>query len=123
MKHECIIGLGSNINAQQNFAAAVDIIRLEHEVLQISNWVNTAPIGIVDQPAFLNGALKVTTDLSQSDFQVYLKSIEDKLKRDRTAPKFGPRTIDLDIVKWDGMVIDPDYFTRDFLRQLVDEIS
>lgn len=123
MKHECIIGLGSNINARQNFAAAIDLIRSAHEVLQISNWVNTAPIGIVDQPDFLNGALKVTTALSQSDFQVYLKSVEDQLKRDRTAPKFGPRTIDLDIVKWDGKVIDPDYFTRDFLKQLVDEIS
>jgi 2-amino-4-hydroxy-6-hydroxymethyldihydropteridine diphosphokinase len=123
MKHECIIGLGSNINAQQNFAAAIDIIRLEHEVLQISNWVKTAPIGIVDQPDFLNGALKVNTTLSHSEFQTFLKTIEDRLKRDRTAPKFGPRTIDLDIVKWDGNVIDPDYFTRDFLKQLVDEVS
>ena len=71
----------------------------------------------------LNGAIKIRTASSQSDFQLYLKAIEDKLKRDRTAPKFGPRTIDLDIVIWDGVLIDQDYLTRDFLRQVVDEIS
>ncbi len=123
MKHECIIGLGSNINAQQNFEDAIALISSEHEVLQLSKWINTAPLGILDQPDFLNGAIKVSTSLSQSEFQLYLKAIEDKLKRDRTAPKFGPRTIDLDIVIWDGVLIDQDYLTRDFLRQVVDEIS
>ena len=123
MKHECIIGLGSNINAQQNFEDAIALISSEHEVLQLSKWINTAPLGILDQPYFLNGAIKIRTASSQSDFQLYLKAIEDKLKRDRTAPKFGPRTIDLDIVIWDGVLIDQDYLTRDFLRQVVDEIS
>lgn len=123
MKHECIIGLGSNINAQQNFEDAIALISSDHEVLQLSKWINTAPLGILDQPDFLNGAIKVNTSLSQSEFQLYLKAIEDKLKRDRTAPKFGPRTIDLDIVIWDGVLIDQDYLTRDFLRQVVDEIS
>ena len=123
MKHECIIGLGSNINAQQNFEDAIALISSEHEILQLSKWINTAPLGILDQPDFLNGAIKVSTSLSQSEFQLYLKAIEDKLKRDRTAPKFGPRTIDLDIVIWDGVLIDQDYLTRDFLRQVVDEIS
>jgi len=123
MKHECIIGLGSNINAQQNFEDAIALISSEHEILQLSKWINTPPLGIIDQPDFLNGAVKIRTASSQSDFQLYLKAIEDKLKRDRTAPKFGPRTIDLDIVIWDGVLIDQDYLTRDFLRQVVDEIS
>jgi 7,8-dihydro-6-hydroxymethylpterin-pyrophosphokinase len=43
--------------------------------------------------------------------------------RDRTAPKFGPRNIDLDIVVWNGEIVDNDYYTRDFLQKSVDEIS
>ena len=51
------------------------------------------------------------------------KKIEDKMGRDRTAPKFGPRNIDLDIVVWNGEIVDDDYYTRDFLQKSVREIS
>ena len=122
MNHECIIGIGSNIDADQNFAAALFYLRLEHELLAVSSKVITSPIGIIEQPDFLNGAAKVSTRLDQDEFQSYLKDLEDRLKRDRTVPKFGPRTIDLDIVVWDGKIVDKDYYERDFLRTVVDEI-
>ena len=122
MSHECIIGIGSNINPEQNFAAALFFLRQEHNLIAVSSKILTTPIGITDQPEFLNGAARVSTALDRDDFRNYLKGVEDRLKRDRTSPKFGPRTIDLDIVVWDGTIIDSDYYNRDFLKTVVDEI-
>ena len=122
MNHESIIGIGSNIDADQNFAAALFYLRQEHELIAVSSTVVTTPIGIAEQPDFLNGAAKVSTEMDKDQFQSYLKELEDRLKRDRTAPKFGPRTIDLDIIVWDGEIVDSDYFERDFLKAVVDEI-
>ena len=123
MIHECIIGIGSNIEPEQNIAAALFILRQEHKLVAVSSLIKTFPIGIPEQPDFLNGAAKVFTEMELADFKSYLKIIEDRLKRDRTAPKFGPRTIDLDIVIWDNEIIDSDYYSRDFLKKAVDEIG
>ncbi len=122
MTHICIIGIGSNINAKQNIASTLVFLRQDHEVIAVSTWIKTTPVGIIDQPDFLNGAVKVLTKMEMHEFRNYLKEVEDRLGRDRLAPKFGPRTIDLDIVVWDGEIIDTDYYKRDFLRKVVDEI-
>jgi 2-amino-4-hydroxy-6-hydroxymethyldihydropteridine diphosphokinase len=123
MKHVCIIGIGSNINPEENITEALKILSLENEIIRVSKLIKTPPIGITGQPEFLNGAVKVVTDLEKDSFRAYLKDIEDRLKRDRTAPKYGPRTIDLDIIVWDAEIIDKDYYNRDFLKRAVDEIS
>jgi len=122
MTHECIIGLGSNIEPERNIAAALFLLRTEQQLISVSKLVETSPLGIVDQPDFLNGAAKVLTEMEKPLFEDYLKKLEDRLLRDRTTPKFGPRTIDLDVVIWDGEVLDPDYYSRDFLKRAVDEI-
>ena len=122
MNHECIIGIGSNINAEQNFADALYYLRQEHKLIAVSSKIKTVPIGITDQPDFLNGAARVITTMEKDDFRTYLKGVEDRLSRDRNSPKFGPRTMDLDIVIWDGNIIDPEYYDRDFLKTVVDEI-
>ncbi len=123
MSHECIVGIGSNIDPEHNFAAALYSLRDEHQVLAVSSKVITSPIGIIEQADFLNGAVKVSTQMDKYEFEHYLKDLEDRLKRDRNAPKFGPRTIDLDIIVWEGIVVDDDYYERDFLKLVVDEIS
>ena len=123
MIHECIIGIGSNIDPEQNIAASLFHLRHDHDLVSVSSMIKTSPIGITEQPDFLNGAAKVLTTMGMADFQRYLKDIENRLKRDRSSPKYGPRTIDLDIIKWDNEIIDQDYYTRDFLRAAVDEIA
>jgi 2-amino-4-hydroxy-6-hydroxymethyldihydropteridine diphosphokinase len=123
MKHICIIGIGSNIDPEENIAKALSILGQENEVSRVSQLIKTAPIGITDQPEFLNGAVKVQTDKEKDSFRAYLKDIENQLKRDRTAPKYGPRSIDLDIVVWDGEIVDNDYYKRDFLKKVVDEVA
>lgn len=100
----------------------LNLLGSEVEILKVSEMVKTKPIGIDDQPDFTNGAVKISTALNRQNLNLLLKSIEDKLGRNRTVAKFGPRTIDLDIVVWNGEIVDPDYFTRDFLKDSVDQL-
>jgi len=118
-----IIGIGSNIDAEKNIHEMLEILKSQVEVVRVSSFIKTKPIGIEDQSDFTNGAVKIKTRLNREELNILLKKIEDKMGRDRTAPKFGPRNIDLDIVVWNGEIVDDDYYTRDFLQKSVREIS
>ena len=122
MPHEVVIGLGSNIDPEANLEQAVQELKSRFKVSKRSQWTRTKPIGILDQPDFYNGALLMETELEQQSLKKELKRIEDLLGRDRSLPKFGPRTIDLDILIWNKKVVDEDYYERDFLRKGVEEI-
>ena len=122
MPHEVVIGLGSNIDPEVNLEQAVQELKSRFRVSKRSQWTRTKPIGIQDQPDFYNGALLMETELEQQSLKQELKRIEDILGRDRSLPKFGPRTIDLDILIWNKKVVDEDYYKRDFLRKGVEEI-
>ena len=122
MPHEVVIGLGSNIDPEANLEQAVLELKSRFKVSKRSQWTRTKPIGIQDQPDFYNGALLMETELEQQSLKKELKRIEDLLGRDRSLPKYGPRTIDLDILIWNKKVIDEDYYKRDFLRKGVEEI-
>ena len=122
MPHEVVIGLGSNIDPEANLEQAVLELKSRFKVSKRSQWTRTKPIGIQDQPDFYNGALLMETELEQQSLKKELKRIEDILGRDRSLPKFGPRTIDLDILIWNKEVVDEDYYERDFLRKGVEEI-
>jgi len=119
----CIIGIGSNIDAENNIADMLQRLKEKVKILNVSSMIKTKPIGIENQPDFTNGAVKITTDLNQENLTVLLKAIEDEMGRDRTVAKFGPRCIDLDIAVWNGEIVDKDYYTRDFLKKSVDEIT
>ncbi len=120
--NDCIISIGSNINPENNIQKSLILMGQDVEIIAISSWVKTAPIGITNQNDFINGAIKIRTTLSQNDLIDYLKKLENKLGRDRSLPKFGPRTIDLDIVVWNNIIIDNEYYTRDFIKNAVIEL-
>lgn len=122
MTNTVIIGIGSNINAEENISEMLKLLGNEADVLKVSSLIRTKPIGIENQPYFTNGAVKIQTGLGRKELKKRLKFIEDQLGRDRSGPKFGPRTIDLDIVVWNGEIVDADYYTRDFLQKSVQEI-
>jgi 2-amino-4-hydroxy-6-hydroxymethyldihydropteridine diphosphokinase len=123
MTNTAVIGIGSNINSEENISKMLEVLGKEVKILKVSSLLKTKPIGIEHQPDFTNGAVKIQTDLNRKRLNHLLKSIEDRLGRDRSASKFGPRTIDLDIVVWNGKIVDEDYYTRDFLQKSVQEIS
>jgi len=120
--HKVIISIGSNISPEDNIKKAIagleELLRIE----KVSEMITTEPIGIIDQPDFVNGALKGLTIHSIEELNGHLKALEDQLGRDRSRPKFGPREIDLDIIVWNGEIVDADYFSRDFLKAVVDQV-
>lgn len=120
--HECFISLGSNIDPDHYFAQALEIISRECVLLARSNAIRTAPVGYQQQPDFLNAALLVSTPLEHEAFRAYLKGVEDRLGRVRGAIKSGPRTMDLDIVAWDGEIVDDGYFQHNYVKKPVDEV-
>lgn len=121
--NRAIIGLGSNIQPIKNMDVALAHLNKHFLVVSVSSFTTTKPIGIVDQPDFLNGVVLIKTLLPQLELTKLLKQIEDEMGRDRTAPKFGPRIIDLDLLIWNNKVVDTDYHTREFLQIAVSELS
>ncbi len=122
VRHECLISLGSNIEPDHYFHRALTIINHECDLLARSEAIRTAPIGYQQQPDFLNAALLVSTPLEREAFRAYLKEVETRLGRVRGAIKSGPRTMDLDMVAWDGEVVDEGYYQYDYVRTPVDEV-
>jgi 2-amino-4-hydroxy-6-hydroxymethyldihydropteridine diphosphokinase len=121
--NKVILGIGSNIEAEKNILRMLKILQTHVDILKVSSLIKTKPIGIEDQPYFTNGAVKINTSLDQTKLNKLLKSIEDQMGRDRTAPKDGPRCIDLDILIWNDKIIDDDYYSRDFLQKSVKELQ
>ena len=117
--NQAVVGVGSNIDARRNVAKAKKLLSKEHRFLKESTFVTTSPVVFVDQPDFYNGAFLIETTLGIDGFRAYLKKIEDRLGRVRTANKNGPRTIDLDLVIWNGEIVNKDYYEREFVRKAV----
>jgi 2-amino-4-hydroxy-6-hydroxymethyldihydropteridine diphosphokinase len=121
--NDCIIGIGSNINAEYNIPEMLRLLAAEVEIIQISKMIQTKPIGIIEQADYTNGAVKIQTEMQLDSLTLYLKNLEERMGRDRSQPKFGPRNIDLDILIWNDKVVDEDYFSRDFLRNSAAELG
>jgi 2-amino-4-hydroxy-6-hydroxymethyldihydropteridine diphosphokinase len=103
------IGLGANIgNRRSSLAAALAALADEPglEVVAVSSFRETDPVGIVDQRRFLNAAAALETELSPRALLERLLAVERRLGRTRTGPRFGPRTIDLDLLLYDDEVLD-----------------
>jgi 2-amino-4-hydroxy-6-hydroxymethyldihydropteridine diphosphokinase len=96
------VGLGSNLgDREETLRRAVQALRTlpETEVRGVSSFRDTEPVGIVDQPRFLNGAVELETGLEPKVLLEALLGIERSLGRDRSgAPPGGPRRIDLDLL-------------------------
>ena len=103
------IGLGANLGDRR---ASLDeaLARLDAEpgieVAAVSSFRETDPVGVVDQPRFLNGAAALETTLAPRELLDRLLAVERSLGRERTGPRFGPRTIDLDLLLYGDETID-----------------
>jgi 2-amino-4-hydroxy-6-hydroxymethyldihydropteridine diphosphokinase len=117
-----IIGLGSNINPEQNIAFAKKEIGEICNILKESEFVYTKPLLYSEQADFLNGALLTSTDLDFYTLRKELKNIEIRLGRIKSKNKNGPRTIDLDVLIYDDIVTDDDIYQRDFLKDSIAEL-
>lgn len=105
-----------------NICLAREMISREHRIDSESRMVRTAPEGYKDQPDFINGAFLIETALDENELEVYLKGVEGRLGRERGGHPCGPRTIDLDIVVFNGKVVGPDFDRYEFVRNAVLEL-
>lgn len=103
------IGLGSNLGdreASLRRALAALAAEPDVELVAVSAFRETDPVGYADQPRFLNAAAEIETTLSPRELLERLLAIERSLGRAREGPRFGPRTIDLDLLVHGDEVVD-----------------
>jgi len=104
------VGLGANLgDRERTIRRAVELLGAEPgiEVVAVSTLRETEPIGYPDQPPFLNGAVAVETVVSPRDLLSRLLAVERELGRVRgEGPRFGPRTVDLDLLLYGDHVVD-----------------
>ena len=95
------VGLGSNLGDREaTLRQALDLLAREPgvELRRVSTFRETEPVGFLDQPRFLNAAAEVETELPATELLARLLDVERRLGRVRGGPRFGPRTIDLDLL-------------------------
>lgn len=127
------IALGSNIGDRAAYLARARSALAtlpESRIVAESSIEETDPIGPVEQGAFLNQMVAIETRLSPRDLLHELQAIEHREGRDRTV-RWGPRTLDLDIVRFDRQTADepslkiphPELQNRDFWRRELAELG
>jgi 2-amino-4-hydroxy-6-hydroxymethyldihydropteridine diphosphokinase len=95
------IGMGANLgDREETIKRALALLagRPGVNVVAVSSLRETDPVGFADQPRFLNGAAAVETELEPRALLAALLAVERELGRTRDSPRFGPRTIDLDLL-------------------------
>lgn len=126
------LSLGSNIEPVKNLRAALDLLAGQTRLMAVSSVWETAPVGLTEQPNFLNAAAVVETDLTAEQLkQNVLAAIEQQLGRVRQADKNAPRPIDLDIMLFNREIFqlgrrhipDPEVVERAFVAIPLAEIA
>jgi 2-amino-4-hydroxy-6-hydroxymethyldihydropteridine diphosphokinase len=130
----CYLGIGSNLgNKRLNIRKALKRIEelRDTRVLKVSKFIKTKPVGgPCGQPDYLNACLKINTCLAPHALLKKLQNIEVRLGRPRKHPRFGPRTIDLDILFYGNTVVNtkkltiphPRIFEREFVLKPLREV-
>jgi 2-amino-4-hydroxy-6-hydroxymethyldihydropteridine diphosphokinase len=99
------IGMGANLgNREETIKRALALLagRPGVNVVAVSSLRETDPVGFAEQHRFLNGAAAVETELEPRALLAALLAVERELGRTRDGPRFGPRTIDLDLLVYGG---------------------
>ena len=101
---KAVIALGSNIgDTKANLDLALKMLREATDVKQVSSYYSTKPVGYTDQPDFLNAVCIIESELPAMALLAMLQGIEKIMGRERTI-KWGPRTIDLDIIQYGDLI-------------------
>jgi 2-amino-4-hydroxy-6-hydroxymethyldihydropteridine diphosphokinase len=98
------VGLGANLGDRE--ATIRRAVELLPDVVAVSTLIETDPVGYLDQPRFLNGVAALETELEPRELLNLLLEIERELGRTRDGPRFGPRTIDLDLLVYGQTQLD-----------------
>lgn len=130
--HEVYVGVGANLEPERNIRQALELLAAQVDIISISTFYRSDPVGRPEQPPFLNGVLGIRTPLSAPDLKSrVLRPIEERLGRVRTEDKYAARPIDLDILLFDSAIIlgqgiqipDPDIRKRVFIAAPLLELA
>ncbi len=103
------VGLGANLGDREaTLGRAIELLgrRRGVDVVAVSSFRETDPVGYLDQPRFLNAAVAIETSLAPHALLETLLEVERELGRVREGPRYGPRTVDLDLLLMDDLVLD-----------------
>lgn len=107
MKPRAFVSVGSNVNRERNISHAIDLLRARFGELQLSSVYETEAVGFDGAP-FLNMIVAFEADVEPSDLVCELHAIERCCGRKRGDERFGPRTLDLDLVVFGDRVVRED---------------
>lgn len=120
--HQVVIGLGSNISPVENLKSSLYLLGRLVPIEAVSGVWQTPAVGSPG-PDFLNAAALISTQLAIAEFRnEILRPIENLLGRIRTKDPNAPRTIDLDILIYDGQMIDQELWKYAYMGLPVAEI-
>ncbi|MGH7501069.1 MAG: 2-amino-4-hydroxy-6-hydroxymethyldihydropteridine diphosphokinase [Longimicrobiales bacterium] len=104
-EHRTYIGLGSNVGDRRRaLRCAVEALSDHGTIEAVSSVYSTEPVGLREQPWFWNLAVRLATRLRATELLAAMRAIEVELGR-RPGPRYGPRTIDIDLLLYDDAVI------------------
>ena len=98
------LGLGSNVNAEANIRAGIDELNQQFSNVSLSPVYSSTSVGFSGDD-FINLVARVETDLSPMELRDYLRVLEDRHGRKRDVPKFSDRSLDIDILLYDDLVL------------------
>ncbi len=108
---KAVISLGANIgDPKVQMDLAVAMLREATEVISVSEYFSTKPVSDIEQPDYLNAICIAESDLPAHDLLAVLHGIEKTLGRERLE-KWGPRTIDLDLIQYGSLLSSADELT------------
>ena len=126
------LALGSNLGDRAAYLQATreSLVRDGIDVIRASPVAETNPVGVLEQPRFLNQVLEVETRLEPRALLEAVKRLESELGR-TARERWGPREIDIDILRYDDRTVDepglriphPELPNRPFLQTLLQEIA
>ena len=103
------VAIGSNLGDRETtIARALELLDEPPQLrlVRVATVRETAPVGVVDQPPFLNTAARLETTLGPRELLDRLLGVERELGRVRTGERWGPRTVDLDLLVYGDAVLD-----------------
>ncbi|MDO8672964.1 MAG: 2-amino-4-hydroxy-6-hydroxymethyldihydropteridine diphosphokinase [Dehalococcoidia bacterium] len=105
------LALGSNVGDREtNIAEALKHLKAKVTIEQVSSIYETEPVGYEDQPDFLNAVCRGATDLEPEALLAFVKQIEKSMGRS-TVVRFGPRSMDIDILFYNEVVMQTEDLT------------
>jgi len=98
------LGLGSNVNAEAHIRAGIEALREAFDELRLSPVYTSTAVGF-DGDDFINLVARIETDLKPIQLRQFLRKLEDRYGRKRNVPKFSDRSLDIDILLYDDLVL------------------